>query len=67
MTIPNQKATEEDQKTVPTATHEEAEVGSQGAQEELQERGEQEGALSEGESSKEEEGEELNDDDSSSD
>ena len=37
----DQKAAEEDQETVPIATHEEVDVGSQGAQEEVQELGEQ--------------------------
>ena len=63
----DQKAAEEEQETVPTTTHDEAEVGSQGAQEVVQERGEQGEALSEGEASKEEKGEEPDDDDSSSD
>ena len=36
----DQKADEEDQEPVPTATHEKAEVGSKGAQEEVQEQGE---------------------------
>ena len=62
----DQKADKEDQRTLLTNTHEEVEVGSLGAQEEVQEQGEQEEALSEGEASKEEEGDKLDDNDDSS-
>ena len=62
----DQKEDKENQETVPTIVHKEAEGGSLGAQEEVQEQRQQEEALSEGEASQEEEGEELNDDDDTS-